>query len=51
MARTEVQDAMKARGIQPVWDAPGAFDAYLKSFVERGNAVLVDLGLAKSGNP
>ena len=51
MARMEVQDAMKARGIQPVWDAPGVFDAYLKGFVERGNAVLVDLGLAKSGTP
>jgi tripartite-type tricarboxylate transporter receptor subunit TctC len=51
MARAEVQEAMKARGIQPVWDAPGEFDAYLKGFVERGNAVLVDLGLAKSSNP
>ena len=51
MARPEVQEAMKARGIQPVWDAPGEFDAYLKGFVERGNAVLVDLGLAKTGSP
>ncbi|HEX2553033.1 MAG TPA: tripartite tricarboxylate transporter substrate binding protein [Microvirga sp.] len=48
MARAEVQDAMKARGIQPVWDAPGEFDAYVKGFVERGTAVLTDLGLAKA---
>lgn len=48
MAAPEVQEAMKARGIQPVWDNPGEFDAYIKGFVERGNAVLKDLGLAKS---
>lgn len=47
MARPEVQEAMKARGITPVWDKPGEFDAYVKTFVERGNAVLKDLGLMK----
>jgi tripartite-type tricarboxylate transporter receptor subunit TctC len=48
MARPEVQDAMKARGITPVWDKPGEFDAYVRGFVERGNAVLKDLGLTKN---
>jgi tripartite-type tricarboxylate transporter receptor subunit TctC len=47
MAQPEVQNAMKARGITPVWDKPGEFDAYVKGFVERGNAVLKELGLAK----
>ncbi len=47
MARPEVQSAMKERGITPVWDKPGEFDAYVKDFVERGNAVLKDLGLTK----
>jgi tripartite-type tricarboxylate transporter receptor subunit TctC len=47
MARPEVQSAMKARGITPVWDKPGEFDAYVKTFVDKGNAVLKDLGLTK----
>ncbi|MDB5592974.1 tripartite tricarboxylate transporter substrate binding protein [Enterovirga sp.] len=47
MARPEVQDGLKARGIQPVWDEPGVFPDFLKGFVSRGEAVLVDLGLAK----
>jgi tripartite-type tricarboxylate transporter receptor subunit TctC len=47
MARPEVQDAMKARGITPVWDKPGEFDAYVKVFVARGTEVLKDLGLTK----
>jgi tripartite-type tricarboxylate transporter receptor subunit TctC len=47
MAREEVASAMKARGITPVWDKPGEFDAYVKTFVEKGNAVLKDLGLTK----
>ena len=47
MARPEVQSAMRDRGITPVWDKPGEFDAYVKGFVERGNAVLKDLGLTK----
>jgi len=48
MARPEVQAAMKARGITPVWDKPGESDAYVQRFVERGNAVLKDLGLTKN---
>jgi tripartite-type tricarboxylate transporter receptor subunit TctC len=47
MSRPEVQEAMKARGITPVWDKPGEFDAYAKAFVERGTEVLKELGLAK----
>jgi tripartite-type tricarboxylate transporter receptor subunit TctC len=47
MARPEVQSAMKARGITPVWDKPGEFDAYLKEFVARGTEVLKELGLTK----
>jgi tripartite-type tricarboxylate transporter receptor subunit TctC len=47
MARPEVQSAMKARGITPVWDKPGEFDAYVKEFVARGTAVLKELALAK----
>ena len=46
-ARPEVQDTLKARGIQPVWDSPGDFDAYVVGFAEKGNAVLKDLGLAR----
>ncbi|MFL4975090.1 MAG: hypothetical protein ACJ8DU_04645 [Microvirga sp.] len=44
MARPNVQEAMKARGITPVWDKPSEFDAYVKVFVERGTEVLKDLG-------
>ncbi|PZU94954.1 MAG: tripartite tricarboxylate transporter substrate binding protein [Chelatococcus sp.] len=48
MERPEVRKAMADRGITPVWDKPGEFDAYVKTFTERGNAVLKDLGLAKN---
>jgi tripartite-type tricarboxylate transporter receptor subunit TctC len=47
MARPEVQEGMKQRGITPVWDKPGEFDAYVSTFVARGTEVLKDLGLAK----
>jgi tripartite-type tricarboxylate transporter receptor subunit TctC len=47
MARPEVQNAMKARGITPMWDKPGEFDAYVKDFVARGTEVLKELGLTK----
>jgi len=47
MQRPEVRKAMADRGITPVWDKPGEFAAYVKTFTERGNAVLKDLGLAK----
>ena len=33
---------------RPVWDKPGEFAAYVKTFAERGTAVLKDLGLAKN---
>lgn len=46
-ARPEVQDALKQRGISPVWDAPGAFEAFIGGFQANGVAVLEDLGLAK----
>jgi tripartite-type tricarboxylate transporter receptor subunit TctC len=46
-ALTEVQEALRQRGIQPVWDAPGEFEGYVKGFSERGIAVLTDLGLAR----
>ncbi len=48
MQRPEVRKAMADRGITPVWDKPGEFEAYAKTFVERGNAVLKDLGLARN---
>lgn len=47
MQREDVRKGMADRGITPVWDKPGQFDAYVKVFVERGNAVLEDLGLKK----
>jgi tripartite-type tricarboxylate transporter receptor subunit TctC len=47
MARPDVQDAMRNRGITPVWDKPGEFAAYVGTFVSRGTEVLKDLGLAK----
>jgi tripartite-type tricarboxylate transporter receptor subunit TctC len=48
MELPSVQDPLKARGIQPVWDAPGEFDKYLVDFVAKGTAVLKDLGLARN---
>lgn len=47
MARPEVRASLTSRGIQPVWDEPGTFAAYLGGFVARGESVLADLGLAK----
>src|SRR5215204_2588209 len=47
MAQAEVQNALKQRGIAPVWDAPGEFERYLGGFVDRGTAVLKELELAK----
>lgn len=48
MQREDVRNGMIQRGITPVWDKPGEFEAYVKVFTERGNAVLKDLGLAKN---
>lgn len=47
LERPEVRKAMADRGITPVWDKPGEFAAYVKTFTERGNGVLKELGLAK----
>jgi tripartite-type tricarboxylate transporter receptor subunit TctC len=47
-ARPEVQDTLKQRGIQPVWDEPGQFEGYVRDFAAKGNAVLKDLGLAQN---
>ena len=46
-ARPEVQNLLRQRGITPVWDAPGEFQTYAAAFVQKGEAVLKDLGLAK----
>lgn len=46
-ALPQVQDALKQRGIQPVWDEPGEFQTYVKEFSDKGNAILNDLGLAR----
>lgn len=48
MQREDVRNGMSQRGITPVWDKPGEFGAYAKTFTENGNAVLKDLGLAKN---
>lgn len=48
MQRPEVRKAMADRGITPIWDKPEQFATYVKTFSDRGNAVLKDLGLAKN---
>jgi tripartite-type tricarboxylate transporter receptor subunit TctC len=48
MQREDVRKGMMDRGITPVWDKPEEFAAYVKTFTERGNAVLKDLGLTKN---
>jgi tripartite-type tricarboxylate transporter receptor subunit TctC len=48
MQREDVRKGMADRGITPIWDKPGEFAAYVKTFTERGDAVLKDLGLAKN---
>jgi tripartite-type tricarboxylate transporter receptor subunit TctC len=47
-ASPEVQDAMKARGVQPLWDGPEAFPAFAKAFEAKAADILKRLGLAKS---
>lgn len=47
-ALPEVQNNLKQRGINPVWDEPGQMDAFVSAFATRGIAVLKDLGLAKN---
>jgi tripartite-type tricarboxylate transporter receptor subunit TctC len=46
-ASAEVQDAMKARGVQPLWDGPEAFPAFAREFEGKAADVLRRLGLAK----
>ena len=39
-ARPEVQSSLKERGITPVWDAPGEFDAFAADFTAKARSVL-----------
>ena len=48
MKREDVRKGMADRGITPVWDTPAELQDYVKTFGERGNAVLKELGLAKN---
>lgn len=47
-ASAEVQDAMKARGVQPLWDGPEAFAKFATEFEVKAAGILRRLGLAKS---
>lgn len=47
-ASAEVQDAMKARGVQPLWDGPEAFATLAAEFEVKAAGILRRLGLAKS---
>ena len=47
-ASAEVQEAMKSRGVQPLWDGPAAFATFAKEFEAKAAEVLRRLGLAKS---
>jgi tripartite-type tricarboxylate transporter receptor subunit TctC len=47
-ASAEVQDAMKARGVQPLWDGPEAFATFAAEFEVKAAGILRRLGLAKS---
>lgn len=46
-ARPDVQDALKARGITPVWESPEEFKAFAMNFSKMATELLTDLGLAK----
>ncbi|MGB3720692.1 MAG: tripartite tricarboxylate transporter substrate binding protein [Proteobacteria bacterium] len=46
-ARPEVQDALKARGITPVWETPEEFKEFAMNFSKMATELLTDLGLAK----
>ncbi|MGE7473059.1 Bug family tripartite tricarboxylate transporter substrate binding protein [Bosea sp. NPDC003192] len=48
MKREDVRKGMADRGITPVWDTPAQLQDYVKTFSERGNGVLKELGLAKN---
>lgn len=47
-ASAEVQDALKARGVQPLWDGPEAFATFAAEFEVKAAGILRRLGLAKS---
>ncbi|BCX17543.1 MAG: hypothetical protein KatS3mg117_1225 [Geminicoccaceae bacterium] len=47
-ASAEVQEAMKARGVQPLWDGPEAFATFAAEFEVKAAGILRRLGLAKS---
>nr|PZN82924.1 MAG: tripartite tricarboxylate transporter substrate binding protein [Pseudomonadota bacterium] len=47
-ARPEVQEALKARGITPVWETPEEFRAFATKFANTTAELLTDLGLAKN---
>ena len=44
---TEVLDALKQRGITPLFDGPEAFAAYASEFAGQAKGLLTDLGIAK----
>lgn len=46
-ARPEVQEALKGRGITPVWESPEEFKAFATKFSATAAELLTDLGLAK----
>lgn len=46
-ARPEVQEALKGRGITPVWETPEEFKTFATSFSKTAAELLTDLGLAK----
>lgn len=46
-ARPEVQEALKNRGITPVWETPEEFKAFATKFSTTAAELLTDLGLAK----
>lgn len=46
-ARPEVQEALKGRGITPVWETPEEFKAFATNFSKTAAELLTDLGLAK----
>ncbi len=47
-ASPEVQEALKARGITPVWESPEEFRAFATNFANTAAELLTDLGLAKN---
>ncbi|MEN5083415.1 tripartite tricarboxylate transporter substrate binding protein [Bosea sp. TWI1241] len=48
MKRDDVRKGMLDRAMTPVWDSAEELKEYVKTFGERGAAVLKDLGLAKN---